>query len=183
MFQNIGGKLKGLARVLFILCVIAGLVGAIVLWNIKVYSRYSETHPYIGAGIGVLAGGFLVGWLSSAFIYAFGQLVQNSDKLVDQNTQILNRLERPEATERPAAKPVIAGTWKCKSCGAENSKSANICLSCGEKRTEQSRSSSDNSYEVSDYRKHDATWKCSVCGTENQISSQTCSLCHTKRIY
>ncbi len=72
MFDNIGGKLKTLAQVLcWIGMGISAFIGVAVL--------VSE-DPLNGLLIGGL--GALGSWVSSLALYGFGQLIENSDKLV-----------------------------------------------------------------------------------------------------
>ncbi len=76
MYTNVGAQIKSLAtticwitRVLFIL---GGLVFAV--------AAESPEYFLVAAVMAVL--GWFMGWLSGLFIYGFGQLIENSDKLV-----------------------------------------------------------------------------------------------------
>ncbi len=74
LFNNIGGKLKIVAKIFCWLGIICSIIGGIGLMCIDDYM--------IGAGIATLIGGSVFSWLGSLGFYAFGQLVENSDKLV-----------------------------------------------------------------------------------------------------
>ncbi len=65
MYNNIGGKIKGLAAVMGWLCLIAG----VIVWMVFIGSRYSSALAWYG-----LLGGAL-GFVSSWPLYGFGQLV------------------------------------------------------------------------------------------------------------
>jgi hypothetical protein len=95
MFNNIGGKIKGLAKFLcwlgIILSVIAGVVLIIAASTKSSYSfdSYGEritlsTGGSIVAGILVIVFGSLFSWIGSFFMYGFGELVENSKKVADR---------------------------------------------------------------------------------------------------
>ena len=72
MFENIGGKIKTLAKVLMWISIIGFAIYGIVM--------ISEEQVLLGFLI--IAIGSLSSWVSSFVLYGFGQLVENSDKLV-----------------------------------------------------------------------------------------------------
>ncbi len=74
LFDNIGGKLKIVAKIFCWLGIIASVIGGIALMSVD--------DDMIGAGIATLIGGSVASWLSALGLYAFGQLVENTDKLV-----------------------------------------------------------------------------------------------------
>lgn len=70
MFNNIGGKIKGLAKVLCLVGIAVSAIGAIALWCANSY--YQST---IVPGFIVLIVGSVGSWLSSLFTYGFGELI------------------------------------------------------------------------------------------------------------
>ena len=74
MFSNIGSKIKVLAVVITCIGIVASIIIGIVLMTID--------EELIVPGILVMIVGSLLSWLSSFFMYGFGQLVENSDKTV-----------------------------------------------------------------------------------------------------
>lgn len=70
MFDNIGGKIKGLAKVLCLVGIAVSAIGAIALWYANSY--YQST---IVPGFIVLIVGSVGSWLSSLFTYGFGELI------------------------------------------------------------------------------------------------------------
>ncbi len=66
MFKNAGSKLKSLARIIFALNVIIGIVVGIVM------IKASFVLLIVSVAVGVL-----IGWLSSIMLYAFGELCEN----------------------------------------------------------------------------------------------------------
>ena len=95
MFNNIGGKIKGLAIFLcwlgIILYVIIGVIMIIAAASSRSYTfdSYGEkitlsTGGSIVAGILVIVFGSLASWIGSFFMYGFGELVENSKKVADR---------------------------------------------------------------------------------------------------
>ena len=89
MFDNIGGKIKGLAKFFCWLGIIASVIGgiAIIVAGAQMNSYYysyssSVITTAILSGIAVMVFGSLISWIGSFLLYGFGQLVDNSDKLV-----------------------------------------------------------------------------------------------------
>lgn len=75
MFSNIGSKIKILAQVMTWLGIIASVIGGLVLMAID--------EDLIPAGLITALLGPLISWLSSFVLYGFGQLIENTDKLVE----------------------------------------------------------------------------------------------------
>ena len=97
MFENIGGKIKGLAVVVCWVGIVTSVISAIVLWCVNSYR-----NPTIGLGISVLIGGVLGSWIGSFFTYGFGEMIENSEKSVRNQERILAKLEslQEEMNER-----------------------------------------------------------------------------------
>ncbi len=74
MFDNIGGKIKTLAKVVTWIGIIAYVISGIAIMFID------EEMSFIGLMVMIFGG--LISWVSSFVLYGFGQLVENSDKLV-----------------------------------------------------------------------------------------------------
>lgn len=68
MFTNIGGKIKTTAAVCCWIVIIASVITGIVMM----------ANDAIAAGLLIIAGGSLIGWVSSFVLYGFGELVENS---------------------------------------------------------------------------------------------------------
>lgn len=88
MFENSGEKIVKVAKVLFWITVIASVILAFVLGWSEEYHSYSysyggyyrnEFHPVYFFSL--LIGYPLVSYISTLFIIAFGELVQNSQKI------------------------------------------------------------------------------------------------------
>ena len=82
MFNNIGKKIKGLAKFICWLGIVGSVIAGIVLCSL---------HMSV-IGFLTIVLGALLSWIGSFFIYGFGQLIENSDIIVSQNKQkILNQ--------------------------------------------------------------------------------------------
>ncbi len=89
MFDNIGNKIKILAEVI---CWI-GIIGSIILGIVMM--EFDES--LIIAGLLVVPIGFLVSWISSFLLYGFGQLIENTDRLVLKAEYFEEDWSEPEA--------------------------------------------------------------------------------------
>ncbi len=72
MFKNIGGKIKTLAVV--ITCI--GIVLSIIVGSLLM------VNELVIVGILVMLVGILASWISSFILFGYGQMIENSDKLV-----------------------------------------------------------------------------------------------------
>lgn len=137
MFNNSGEKLQVLAKVFFVLGVIASVIGGIILFV------QSPQLPWLGFVI-IVAGTFS-SWVSSLVLHAIGEAAENSESC----TVLLRSLEKAiknvnsDNESAPSYKPSnqvsavdkLAGInadkqWRCK-CGALNSSTADYCSQCG----------------------------------------------------
>ena len=80
MFNNIGGKIKALAK---IICWI-GIICCIILAILYAYQA-RNTYGYIVAAV-IAIFGSLASWIGSFLLYGFGELVDNSAK-IEANTR------------------------------------------------------------------------------------------------
>lgn len=85
MFNNIGVKIKGLAKFIFwvlaILSVIGGLI--IIIGGISSSSSNSENVIIsILIGLAVIVVGIIMAWLQNFLLYGFGELVDSNQKIL-----------------------------------------------------------------------------------------------------
>ena len=74
MFKNPGGKIKGLAKVIFIvLCALYVIAGIVMI----VAGIAREELLYIPVGLVTIGVGILIAWLSVLFLYAYGSMVED----------------------------------------------------------------------------------------------------------
>lgn len=84
MFDNIGGKIKTLAKVVcwigIVLCVIIGVIMIVVGANV---GGANGTSAIVG-GIVVAVAGALASWIGSFLVYGFGELVDKTRSLAEK---------------------------------------------------------------------------------------------------
>jgi len=74
MFKNIGGKIKTFAKVVAWIGIIASVIVGLVFGM--------EDEDMIIYGLLIAGLGAFLSWVSSFIVYGFGQIVENTDKLV-----------------------------------------------------------------------------------------------------
>lgn len=80
MFENAGAKLKKLAIVFFVICLIAGAVAGNALAGVIAAFEGYGPGAYLGSPLLTIVGavvGLIIGWLKSIVLYAFGELCEN----------------------------------------------------------------------------------------------------------
>ena len=85
MFNNIGRKIKGLAKFLFWVVVIAGIIGGFLIMIAGLGSSGSSTGEKIGAFVGgllVIGLSVLFAWLQNFLLYGYGELIDCSQKML-----------------------------------------------------------------------------------------------------
>lgn len=86
MFDNIGGKIKGLAKtVCWIGIGISVFIGFVFVIIGAENSYGSDDNVLAPLGMFIMLGGSFLSWIGSFLLYGFGQLIENSDKLVELN--------------------------------------------------------------------------------------------------
>ena len=75
MFKNIGGKIKGLAKVICYVGIAISVIAGIVMIGFGSSSYNGDTM--IVMGFAVMIVGSLVSWIGSFFAYGFGELIEN----------------------------------------------------------------------------------------------------------
>ncbi len=74
LFANIGATIKALARVNAWIGIIASIIIAFIM---------IPNEDVAGWGFAILICGPLISWISSTTIYGFGQLIENTDIIVE----------------------------------------------------------------------------------------------------
>ncbi len=116
MYDNIGGKIKGLAKASFIVEAIAAVITGIALWV--------DTEEWWCSLI--LFCGPIVAWVSSWLLYGFGELIDKVSN-IERNTRgeanetASNLMVKDEVVE-PTPKEIVIK--KCDFCGKENANGA-----------------------------------------------------------
>jgi hypothetical protein len=88
MFNNIGGTIKTVAKVLFFVGIGVSFLGWIILLSVGIMD--SEIAMMVESLVALILGLF-TSWFSTLLLYGFGQLIENTDILArwdeeDNNT-------------------------------------------------------------------------------------------------
>ena len=145
MFENIGGKIKALAKVICWIGIIASIIAAISVW-----AAGDRWNPTFFPGLLILVAGCLGSWLGSFFTYGLGELIESTKQNAYTNAQILKHLRKngegskssdsapsptPSYFDRPHT--TSSGTssgWRCKQCDTLNAATSLYCKDCGTSR-------------------------------------------------
>ena len=82
MFKNVGAKIKTIAKVFFWI----GFVGAIIGGIAIMAEGMMDEAVALLLGLLVAGIGFMISWISSLFLYAFGELVEKTTA-IERNTR------------------------------------------------------------------------------------------------
>lgn len=136
MFEDVGKKIQDLSVVVFVVLLIASLVGAIVLW--ATLSRYVDGKFWIG--FGVFVGGAVIAVVSSLMIRGFGIIVDSHENnysvkqvenfngtLPNYNSNLFRDMDNKK---KPVGTP-MQGEWMCSKCGSINQNYVGTC-GCGQ---------------------------------------------------
>jgi len=91
MWDNIGEKIKLLAKVIAWVGIISSVIGGISLisqgFDINQSSRSGRGGElFIYLGTASLIGGSIISWISSFFMYGFGELIEKTS-IIEKNTR------------------------------------------------------------------------------------------------
>ncbi|MBQ2774291.1 MAG: hypothetical protein IJF40_00170 [Clostridia bacterium] len=112
MFDNIGIKIKSAAKAFAWIGIIASSIAGFFV----MFSNGDTPLP----GILIIIIGCLGSWLSALTLYGFGQLIENSDILVEQG--------KIKQNDTYAVNNAAKHQWRCNGCG--NMISEDICPIC-----------------------------------------------------
>lgn len=167
MFDNIGGKIKALAKVLCWIGIIASVISGIVMIVSGSSSRYYSGPSPVLTGFLTIILGALFSWIGSFFTYGFGQLIEDTEMIrsrmdsspsyaPNQGGSMLSNAAKSIEQER------MRNEWTCV-CGASNSNTATYCFRC-----RRPRNAGGDQPKVA----------CPHCGAMNRTSNETCFACN-----
>ena len=137
MFDNIGKKIKGFAKLVCWIGIIASCIVGLVL--LIVGANMYAGEMFILMGLCVAAIGSLLSWLGSFMTYGFGELIDKTagiymlmggkedEKTVPQQTSL-------DETSNVVRKSV--DSWICPNCGRKYEFWVKKCVQCGTDRPE-----------------------------------------------
>ena len=81
MFKNIGGKIKGLAKVICYVGIAISVIAGIFMIGFGSSSYNGDTMIVMGCVVMIM--GSLVSWIDSFFAYGFGELIENTTVIAE----------------------------------------------------------------------------------------------------
>lgn len=156
MFDNIGGKIKGLALVICLIGIIASVIFGIVS---------SDKMIIVVATIII---GSAASWVGSFVLYGFGELVENSAIIAESINALSKRNKKGNKNEEKKPK-LKYSEFQHPDAKADNNsvKSYEKCMICG-KPHDKNEMYSDNNGKFICKDCFDDMWICPKCGTMNQ---------------
>ena len=103
MYDNIGGKIKGLAKIMFIVEAIGAVITGIVL--------LATDDDLIFAGLLTLFCGPIIAWVSSWVLYAFGELVEDIHSIRNKYYPIAKEQADCETEEKAKREESVCEVW------------------------------------------------------------------------
>ena len=94
MYRNVGGKMKGCATILFVIDIIASVIGGTVIARIFYRGMYFLLASVLFAGIGII-----VSWLSLMALYGFGELIESNCQIRDSLKEVRRTLKQIEENQ------------------------------------------------------------------------------------
>ena len=153
LYGNIGGKIKTLAKILFVVEAIAAVITGLVL------AAYDIIYIFI------LPAGPVVAFVTSWILYAFGELVEKTSDNEANTRAIVGLLEEKESAERKEEK-------KSSSASSVTEKKQ------GTRAPEKVIPQADNRSKKTSYvANDDGTITCSACNFEQPASRKVCWHC------
>lgn len=88
MFNEIGNKIKKLAKIIFAIEIIASIFIGLIL--LIVGDTQSNGEGLMIAGFSILFLGWLAAWISSLFMYGFGELIDKTTEIARNTASYAN---------------------------------------------------------------------------------------------
>lgn len=114
MFKNIGEKIKKLAEIFTIIGIVCAVLSGIVVMSFG--------DGFVLIGFIVIALMSFLAWIGSFLLYGYGQLIDNTDKLVKLHTGESDDqfAEAKDSTQTLNTDSEDKNLGKCDICGKEN---------------------------------------------------------------
>lgn len=133
-FKNSGKRIQNLAEIIFTIEVVFAIIGGTVMAIHGISQK--EFLPIVIAPFAVAASiGFA--WLSTIFMFGFGELIENTRNLKSISTVSDNNVSKdrvfPEAKECDVPLEISTDFVPCPVCGADVSNDNKFCHVCKSK--------------------------------------------------
>lgn len=198
MFDNVGEKLKNFSVVWFVISAISAFITGLFLWV-----EWGDTEGFL-MFLAIAVGGNLVTYIISLFMYAFGELVDNSSYIRDDLTFMRMRKDSKKSAqeEMPNGSVGNSGTVKkeareneviCPKCGERQPKDRSVCLWCGESLAKEPTTVKENMKDAQTNSEQgivvtekdlvgETSMICPVCKSKQLANRKVCWQCGTKFI-
>jgi len=192
MFENIGEKIKLLAKIVCWTGIVAAVISGIVVMF---------TESFFG-GLLIALVGAAGSWTGSFVMYGFGELVESAMVLRDAELKRQNRQANPPSATRRRTQPQqggfslsqlaaerqnqSSGSWICVKCGRKNANTSPVCGDCGSSRKDSVSAGSSGGYSLSQVAQQSESsvfsgWRCKKCGKQNSSTAMFCTDCGTSK--
>ena len=165
IFSNPGRRIKNWAKVLYVIEIIAAVIGGIAM--------IAADDDMFLFGLLTAAVGILAAFITALFLYAFGELVESSQENRDINRQILQTLggNAPQAPQRaPQYAPQYAPQQSAPAAPQQSAPAA----------PQQSAPAAPQRVRPTPVPSGDTTpgvWYCRSCGNATSNAYSTCTQC------
>ena len=121
MFDNIGRKIKVLAKVICWIGIIASIIAGIIYWA-GIANLYKKSWIDVLIGLLIIVGGSLFSWIGSLTTYAIGEIAENTAAMLGRTKQVptTNRVAEIRETKKPDQHPSGEAVGLCQMCGKTN---------------------------------------------------------------
>ena len=92
MFDDIGEKVKGLAKAICWIGIIGSIIAGIFYWSYA--SKLHAGFTGFLVGLGIIVGGALLSWIGSLTIYALGEAVDSSYEILTEQRRNSKKLSK-----------------------------------------------------------------------------------------
>ena len=131
MFENCGAKIKGIAKIAFILCLVIAVIALI--------AEFADMRRYLFGSLAAIIIVELIllvaGYISAIMIFGFGRLVEDVHSMREDQAEEIASVRQNIDNDKNEKKLMDNGGWKCR-CGKVNASYISSC-SCGASKFDQ----------------------------------------------
>lgn len=159
MFNNIGNKIKTLAKVVCYLGIALSCIFGLVIFSEALNGKSEDVLIGFLTSILVAGIGSLLSWTSSFTLYGFGELIHSNDNMAQNIYLIAEKFIDQKDVKSKIVQD--SSTWICPECAFNNSNNSKQCCNCGFENLPQS----------------EQMWTCPYCFQLNDSGKSTCTNC------
>ncbi len=126
MFENIGGKIKTLAWVIFIISAVGSVIYALV--TAVSVAQAADGFAGLIAFLTILIVFLLVSWVGNFLLYGFGELIESTQDIRDSIRLLAT------TNSKSGSSSVSINTLECRHCGYRMDHTSTSCPNCGRRQ-------------------------------------------------